>query len=58
MRNEKRLAAAADSASSSAFSPQVCPAEGAPGMQSDSSPPARMRTSAKQLRPSPLPSGF
>jgi len=60
--DEKRLAAAADSTpemSSGIFPPQVCPAEGAPGSHSESSTPARTgMTSAKQLRPSPLPSGF
>ncbi len=58
-RDEKRLVAAGDSAAPSSVSPpQVCPADGAPGMNSDFSPPASTRTSAKQLRPSPLPSGF
>jgi hypothetical protein len=58
-RDEKRLTTAKDSPPpNSVFSPQVCPAEGAPGIDSDSSPPACTRTLAKQLRPSPLPSGF
>ena len=59
---EQRLAAAARSAPGmepGIFSPQVSPAEGAPGSNSESSTPASTRmTSANQLRPSPLPSGF
>ncbi len=58
LNDSKRRAAATDSAPASVFSPQVRPAEGAPGMNSDSSPPASTRTSAKPIRPSPLPSGF
>ncbi len=58
LKDAERREAAPDPAPTSVFSPQVCPADGAPGMKSDSSSPAGTRTTATQLRPSPLPSGF